>query len=260
MTRTRSGAHTASRLPLVMVADKRKADLSDSDDDFDPSSEASPALAEKPSKKNGQTQARARGSRRRNLPEEEEECRCSALRRRPDRVRSEPRVDGEVRGHVHDGARPMAQGEPRREARDQGPHGGAVRGRRALGRDPTMSEVPRRAPEGALRVSRRPRRAGRVDVRRNLRQRPQYVRQVLLHRQAGRGGASAMAGSARPRPGSARGGRRRRRRRRRRASARLRLVREAGGGRRDQGNRREARVPAPRGERQRGDRRMPPSD
>ena len=51
MTRTRSGAHTASRLPLVMVADKRKADLSDSDDDFDPSSEASPASAEKPSKK-----------------------------------------------------------------------------------------------------------------------------------------------------------------------------------------------------------------
>ena len=34
-----------------MVADKRKADLSDSDDDFDPSSEASPASAEKPSKK-----------------------------------------------------------------------------------------------------------------------------------------------------------------------------------------------------------------
>ena len=34
-----------------MVADKRKADLSDSDDDFVPSAEASPASAEKPSKK-----------------------------------------------------------------------------------------------------------------------------------------------------------------------------------------------------------------
>ena len=48
---TGSRAHTVSRLPIAMVVEKRKGDLSDSDEDFDPSSEAAPASAEKPPKK-----------------------------------------------------------------------------------------------------------------------------------------------------------------------------------------------------------------
>ena len=156
-----------------MVADKRKADLSDSDDDFDPSSEASPALAEKPSKK----KAKPRGSRRRNLPEEEEEGRCSAPQREP-----EDRDDG-TSPKKKKNVDALRYGVDLTEF-DQSPELTAkyaamsttelgqwlkanlvvrpatkahmvalVRGRRALGRDPTMSEVPRRAPEGALRVS-----------------------------------------------------------------------------------------------------------
>ena len=263
-----------------MVADKRKADLSDSDDDFDPSSEASPALAEKPSKK----KAKPRGSRRRNLPEEEEECRCSALQREP-----EDRDDG-TSPKKKKNVDALRYGVDLTEF-DQSPEltaKYAAMSTTELGqwlkanlvvRPATKAHMVARCVDGELwgAIPPCPRcHVGRLKV---------HYASPDAHAGQGEwtcGGTydkdlnmyvkcyfTAKPGEVerlpwrdlpRPRPGSARGGRRRRRRRRRRASARLRLVREAGGGRRDQGNRREARVPAPRGERQRGDRRMPPSD
>mmetsp|Transcript_7107 Transcript_7107/g.28896 ORF Transcript_7107/g.28896 Transcript_7107/m.28896 type:complete len:270 (-) Transcript_7107:1282-2091(-) len=202
-------------------------------------------------------QGQTRDGRWRPEGEEAEAGGEPRLRRGHHSVRPEPRAHREVQRDVRDGAQPVAQGQPRREGpREQGKPGGEVRGRRALRRDPALPAMRHWQAEGCLRVAGRARGSGRLDLPRELRREHRHPHQVLLHRSAGRGDAVAVARSARSRA-RAREARRAQGRvhRRRRVPARIRVLRGQGRRRRHQGHRHRARLPAPGGERQRGDRR-----
>ena len=241
-----------------MVADKRKADLSDSDDDFDPSSEASPALAEKPSKKKAKPKREPEDRDDETSPKKKKNV-DAALRRDLTEFDQSPELTAKYAAmsttelgqwlKANLVVRPATKAHMVARCVD-GELWGAIPPcpRCHVGRLKVHYASPdAHAGQGEWTCG------GTYDKDLNM-----YVK-CYFTAKPGEVERLPWRDLHDP-PGSPRGGRRRRRRRRRRASARLRLVREAGGGRRDQGNRREARVPAPRGERQRGDRRMPPSD